>query len=113
MNLDWLNIGSDTKEIIITIGIGSTIGTLWRAATRPESMSSRFFSRAFVQLSVGTIIGGGLMQYFHLTSFVAAGVIATTAFLAEEVLMFMRVRGGKLKKGEIDTSLKGDDNEPV
>ena len=109
MNFDWLN--AETKEIIITAGLGSAMGTLWRAVTRPETVAKRFIIQAVVSITVGTVIGGGLIQYLHLTSFVAAGVAATAAYLAEEVLKFMQVRGSKLERGDIGGALKGDDHE--
>lgn len=109
MNFDWLT--NDTKEIIVTAGLGSAMGTLWRAVTRPETIAMRFITQAVVSITVGTVIGGALIQYLHLTSFIAAGVAATAAYLAEEVLKFMQVRGAKLERGDIGGAIKGDENE--
>ena len=87
---------------------GSTLGTLWRAMTRPENSPLRWFVQVFVSLSVGILVGGAIIQHMGLTGYVAAGVGAVCAFLSEEVLRFFQMRGRGLKNGKIDLTM-GDD----
>ena len=109
MNFDWLDLR--IQEILITVGMGSALGTLWRMIMRPETHFGRFLIKAIVSLSVGILIGGAIVEYMDVDGFKAAGVGSVAAFLAEEVLMFFQSRGLKLKKGKIDTSLSGGDDE--
>ena len=96
---------------MLTVGIGAALGTLWRMVMRPETDFQRFIVKAVVSLSVGFVAGGAVAQYMNLDGFKAVGAGSVAAFLAEEVLLFMQVRGRKLEQGKIDTSLGGDDDE--
>jgi hypothetical protein len=95
-------------DILIWSIAGSTLGTLWRAMTRPESSPLRWFIQVFVSLSVGILVGGAIIQHFGLHGYVAAGVGAVCAFLSEEVLRFFQSRGKKLENGKVDLTM-GDD----
>ena len=95
----------------MTVGMGASLGTLWRMRVRPETDLKRFFIKALISLTVGLIAGGGIVEYWNLSGFRAAGAGSVAAFLAEEVLMFMQNRGEKLKQGKIDTSLSGGNDE--
>jgi hypothetical protein len=95
-------------EILIWSVSGSTLGTLWRAMTRPETSPLRWFVQVFVSLSVGILAGGAIIQHMDLTGYVAAGAGAVCAFLSEEVLRFIQMRGRKLEDGKIDVSVDGD-----
>jgi len=96
-------------DIMIWSIAGSTLGTLWRAMTRPENSPIRWGIQVFVSLSVGILIGGAIIQHLELTGYVAAGVGAVCAFLSEEVLRFAQSRGKKLQDGKIDVTLGGDE----
>jgi hypothetical protein len=106
---DWLD--ARVQEILVTVGMGAALGTLWRMVMRPETDMSRFLIKAIVSLTVGLLIGGAIVEYMALDGFKSAGVGSIAAFLAEEVLMFFQARGRKLQNGQIDTSLAGDDDE--
>jgi hypothetical protein len=106
---DWFD--ESMVKIFTTASFGAALGTLWRAFTRPETLAWNFIFKAFVAITVGTVIGGGIIQYFNLNGFIAAGVGAITAFLSEEVLKFIQFRGRKLEKGVIDTSINGQDDD--
>ena len=95
-------------DILVWSVSGSTLGTLWRALTRPEGSPFRWFAQVFVSLSVGILAGGAIIQYLDLTGYVAAGAGAVCAFLSEEVLRFLQLRGKKLENGKVDLSV-GDD----
>lgn len=95
-------------DILVWSVSGSTLGTLWRAMTRPENSPMRWFIQVFVSLSVGILVGGALIQHFLLEGYVAAGAGAVCAFLSEEVLRFAQLRGKKLEGGKIDISMDGD-----
>lgn len=95
-------------DILIWSVSGSTLGTLWRAMTRPENSPLRWFVQVFVSLTVGILVGGAIIQHMGLTGYVAAGAGAVCAFLSEEVLRFVQMRGKKLEAGKIDTSMGGD-----
>lgn len=95
-------------DIMVWSVAGSTLGTLWRAMTRPESSPLRWFIQVFVSLSVGILVGGAIVQHLDLTGYVAAGVGAVCAFLSEEVLRFVQLRGRKLENGKIDVSMDGE-----
>jgi len=95
-------------DILVWSVSGSTLGTLWRALTRPEVSPFRWFAQVFVSLSVGILAGGAIIQYLELTGYVAAGAGAVCAFLSEEVLRFLQLRGKKLENGKVDLSV-GDD----
>jgi hypothetical protein len=99
------------QEILLTVGIGAALGTLWRMVMRPETNLQNFLVKAVVSLSVGFVAGGAIVEYMVLDGFKAVGAGSVAAFLAEEVLLFVQVRGQKLKHGKIDTSLRGDDDE--
>ena len=96
-------------DIFIWSASGAALGTLWRALTRPEPHPGRRFVQGLLSLSVGILAGGALIQWFNLTGYVAAGSGAVCAYLAEEGLRFLQLRGAKLQAGTIDVSLKGDD----
>lgn len=96
-------------DIFVWSVSGSTLGTLWRAMTRPENTVRRWFIQVFLSLTVGIMVGGAIIQYFKLEGYVAAGAGAICAFLSEEVLRFAQLRGKKLESGKIDISL---DSEP-
>lgn len=106
---DWLDV--KWQEIMLTVGIGAALGTLWRMVMRPETDFQRFIVKAVVSLSVGFVAGGAVAQYMSLDGFKAVGAGSVAAFLAEEVLLFMQARGRKLEQGKIDTSLGGSDDE--
>lgn len=95
-------------ETLVTGGMGASFGTLWRALTRPETDMKAFVIMMVVALTVGTIIGGAIIEYLNLHSFQAAGVASVLSFLSQEALMFFRARGEKLKQGKIDLSVGGD-----
>lgn len=95
-------------DIFVWSVSGSTLGTLWRAMTRPETSPLRWFVQVFVSLTVGIIAGGALIQHFGLSGYVAAGAGAVCAFLSEEVLRFIQLRGKKLEGGKIDVTM-GDE----
>lgn len=95
-------------DILVWSVSGSTLGTLWRAMTRPESSPVRWFVQVFVSLTVGILAGGAIIQYMELTGYVAAGAGAVCAFLSEEVLRFIQLRGKKLEAGKIDITM-GDE----
>jgi hypothetical protein len=95
-------------DIMVWSVAGSTLGTLWRAMTRPESSPFRWFAQVFVSLSVGILVGGAIIQHMELTGYVAAGAGAVCAFLSEEVLRFIQLRGRKLENGKVDVSMDGE-----
>jgi hypothetical protein len=95
-------------DILVWSIAGSTLGTLWRAMTRPEASAVRWFIQVFVSLSVGILVGGAIIQHLDLTGYVAAGAGAVCAFLSEEVLRFFQSRGRRLENGKIDVSMDGD-----
>lgn len=95
-------------DILVWSVSGSTLGTLWRAITRPESSPFRWFLQVFVSLTVGILVGGAIIQHMELTGYVAAGAGAVCAFLSEEVLRFFQTRGKKLGDGKIDISTGGE-----
>lgn len=95
-------------DILVWSIAGSTLGTLWRAMTRPETSPLRWFVQVFLSLSVGILVGGAIIQHMELTGYVAAGAGAVCAFLSEEVLRFFQSRGKKLGDGKIDTSMGGE-----
>ena len=97
-------------DILVWSIAGSTLGTLWRAITRPENSPVRWFLQVFLSLSVGILVGGAIIQHLELTGYVAAGAGAVCAFLSEEVLRFFQTRGRKLEKGEIDVTMEGKDD---
>lgn len=92
-------------DILVWSVSGSTLGTLWRAMTRPESSPVRWFVQVFVSLTVGIVAGGAIIQHLELTGYVAAGAGAVCAFLSEEVLRFLQMRGKKLQAGKIDLTV--------
>lgn len=106
---DWID--ARLQEIFLTVGMGAALGTLWRMVLRPETEIQRFLVKAVVALTVGIVVGGGVVEYLKLSGFQAAGVGSVAALLSEEVLAFLRVRGKKLQQGKIDTTLSGDDDE--
>lgn len=95
-------------DIFVWSVSGSTLGTLWRAMTRPESSAMRWFVQVFISLTVGILVGGALIQHFKLEGYVAAGAGAVCAFLSEEVLRFFQARGRKLENGKIDVGVDGE-----
>ena len=95
-------------DILIWSVSGSTLGTLWRAVTRPESSPVRWFVQVFMSLTVGILVGGAIIQHLDLTGYVAAGAGAVCAFLSEEVLRFVQSKGRKLENGKVDITL-GDE----
>lgn len=95
-------------DILVWSVSGSTLGTLWRALTRPEPSPLRWAVQVFLSLTVGILVGGAIIQYLNLTGYVAAGAGAVCAFLSEEVLRFLQLRGRKLEKGKVDLSV-GDE----
>lgn len=108
--LDWID--ARTSEIVLTVSSGTAIGTLWRMMTRPETDWKRFLRRALTALTVGPVIGFGIVQYYDLHNFVAVAVGSICSFMAEEILSFFEARGKRLRNGDIDLALKnGDDND--
>jgi hypothetical protein len=97
-------------DILVWSSSGAALGTLWRALTRPETHPGKRFVQGFLGLSVGILVGGAIIQYFNLTGYLAAGAGAVCAYLSEEGLRFLQLRGAKLKEGKIDVSLKGEDD---
>lgn len=107
--MNWLDERMQT--IIITVGIGASLGTLWRTVMRPETNARKFFVRAFVCLSVGVVVGVTIVRWMDFSADYGVGVGSVCGFLSEEILLFVQVRGRKLERGQIDTSLKGDGDE--
>ena len=107
--MNWID--ARIQEILITVGIGVSLGTLWRMVMRPETDLHRFLLRAFVCLTVGMVGGCVFADWMNLDGFKAVGVGSISGFLSEEILLFLQARGRKLEKGKIDTSMRGDDDE--
>ena len=106
---DWLDV--KFQEILITVGTGAALGTLWRMVMRPETDFQRFIVRFLVCLSVGSVVGGAFSQYMGLDGFLSVGAGSVAGLLGEEVLLFIRARGRQLEKGKIDISLGGGDDD--
>jgi hypothetical protein len=96
-------------EILIWSVLGSSLGSAWRAITRPEPSAWRWFFQAFMSLSVGILLGGAIIQHLSLHGYEAAGVCSVCAYLSEEVLRFFQSRGKKLGAGKIDLTMDGDE----
>jgi hypothetical protein len=107
--MNWID--SRIQDILITVGIGVSLGTLWRMVMRPETDPQKFFARAFICLTVGIIAAGSIVEWMKLDGIKSVGVSCICGFLGEEILLFLQARGRKLEQGKIDTSLKGDDDE--
>jgi predicted metal-dependent RNase len=103
---DWLD--SQFGKMLATVIPASAIGTLWRSIITPRQNIVDVAKGAILSITVGALVGGGVMQYFKLEGFVAAGVVATVAYLAEHTLALFDKRGAALKKGKVDISLNGD-----
>jgi hypothetical protein len=107
--MNWID--ARIQEIFVTVGMGVSMGTLWRMVMRPETNMQRFLARAFICLTVGIVAGSVITKWFVLDGIYSIGVGTITGFLSEEILLFFQARGRKLEQGKIDTSLKGDDRD--
>lgn len=62
---DWFKqFDAPIIQTLLTAGLGSALGTLWRMMNRPETMAVQFILKTFVSLTVGIVVGGALIQWF-------------------------------------------------
>lgn len=97
-----------TAEMFVTLGSGSAIGTLWKIILMPKLSPLKYFLEVFLSLTVGMVIGSGVVHYFNITTFgPMMAVPAVLALLSRDVLTFFQRRGESLQKGQIDLSAGG------
>lgn len=104
---EWMD--SHLAKTLATIIPSAALGTLWRAVMSPAENIVKMAKGAFVAVTVGSIMGGAVMQYMQIDGFIAGAVIAAVAYLADPILAHLDHRGKKLRQGKIDISIKGDD----
>lgn len=105
------NLSPELIQMLVTSAGGSLIGTVIKSITRPDPHFKQWLAQAFVAITVGTLSGAGVTEYFNLGPLASAACAAAGAYVSEELLRFIQTYVRRLSRRDFDLPDRADGRE--